>query len=75
VGSLEFGIVRIGQIWCVVGAEGSQLGFPIQELAVAAAEQIASGHRKRGADCNILVQDDAGQLRPLEGSRNGFLYA
>lgn len=69
--SLQIGIIRVGQFWCVVSAAGRQAEFATRELAVAEADAIASGYREKGvADCAILVQDEAGQLRPLAAAHD-----
>jgi len=63
--AIQYGIVRFGQIWCVISREGPQFGFPSRMAAVAAAGQLAKAHRGKGVLCDIIVQDDLGQFAPL----------
>ena len=63
--ALQYGVIKVGQIWCVMSREGAQFGFPTREGAVAAAEAIVSLHREGGGLCDVLVHDDTGRLVPL----------
>jgi hypothetical protein len=63
--ALQYGIIQVGQIWCVMNREGAQFGFPTRDRAVAAAEAMVSNHRESGGLCDVLVQDETGRLVPL----------
>lgn len=63
--ALQYGVIQVGQIWCVMNREGAQFGFPTREGAVAAAEAIVSVHREGGGLCDVLVHDETGRLVPL----------
>ena len=62
---MRYGVFNLGQLWCVVAAEGAQLGFPKRQAAVDAAGLIAAAHRACGEKVEILVQDNIGRLSLL----------
>ena len=59
---LRYGVFNLGQLWCVVAAEGAQLGFPDRSRALDAAGLICKAHRACGEDVELLVQDDVGRV-------------
>lgn len=63
--ALQYGVIQVGQIWCVMSREGAKFGFPTREGAVAAAEAMVSIHRDGGRLCDVLVHDETGRLVPL----------
>jgi hypothetical protein len=62
---MRYGVFNLGQLWCVVAAEGAQLGFPKRQAALDAAGLIASAHRACGEKVEVLVQDGVGRLSLL----------
>jgi hypothetical protein len=59
---LRYGVFRLGQIWSVVSGNGRAVGFPTRMRAVAAAHTMAGLERGLGADVEVVIQDELGQL-------------
>ncbi|HEY0436421.1 MAG TPA: hypothetical protein VGC92_07270 [Phenylobacterium sp.] len=59
---LRYGVFNLGQLWCVVAAEGAQLGFPDRTRALDAAGLICKAHRACGENVELLVQDGVGRV-------------
>lgn len=62
---LSYGVFRLGQFWTVQGVDGSILGFPDREAALAAADLMARAHLACGEAVELVVQDDLGRLRQV----------
>jgi hypothetical protein len=65
---VSVGVFRLGQIWSVVGGDGTKRGFTSRDDAVAAAHDMASVWRTHGEDVAIMVQDELGLLTTLRSS-------
>ena len=70
---MRYGVFNLGQLWCVVAAEGAQLGFPRRQAALDAAGLIATAHRACGEKVEVLVQDSVGRLSLITGEAAGRL--
>ena len=67
---VTYGVFRLGQIWSVVGDDGTRVGFPSRERAVAAAEAMVSVDLARGRDAQIAMQDEVGLLTTVRAPRD-----
>ena len=64
-----YGVFRLGQIWSVVGDDGTRLGFPSRERALAAAMAMVSVDASGGRDSEIAIQDELGLLTTIRAPR------
>jgi hypothetical protein len=63
--SLELAVLRFRDGWQVVGPAGGWRRFAYRVDAEEAALRLAEQAAQRGGSVRVLVQDDAGELRPL----------
>ena len=62
---VRYGVFEVGQIWRVVSSDGTELGFPSREGAVAAARVLQHAHRIYHEPCEFLTVDEASRLVEL----------
>lgn len=66
----RFGVIKVGQIWSVIGDDGDKLNFLSRERALAAARNLAGVQRAFGKKVELLAQNELNELRQDEDTRN-----
>lgn len=56
-------VIKVGSSWKVMDAAGEGSEFPSRSRAIVAAERLVMSGRTRGDEFELLVQDEAGELR------------
>jgi len=72
---LRYGVFHVGQIWTVSDDNGAKLGFPSRGIATVALAAIVAGHRARGQDVLVTLQDEGGRLRTMVNPNRHFILA
>jgi hypothetical protein len=67
---LRYGVFRVGQFWSVTGDDGTSVGFPTRERAMAAALAMVEVHRAFGRGAELIAQDESGQLAAVPPRRS-----
>jgi hypothetical protein len=70
---VRYGVFNLGQLWCVVGENGAERGFPTRVSALDAAGMILNAHRACGEAVELLVQDTVGRLSVLTEAPSAFV--
>lgn len=70
----RYGVFSLGQVWFVMGSEGTQLGFADRQRALDAAGLILKAHRACGEAAEVLVQDDSGRLSMVVEGPEPLVY-
>jgi len=67
----RYGIFQLGQIWMVIQDDGSRLGFPSRDLAIAAVCVMVALHRAAFETALVTIQDEHGGLRTVSNPVDG----
>jgi hypothetical protein len=74
MGSVQYGVFKLGQIWTVADQGGARLGFKDRETAIAALQAMIAVHRACGKQVAVTVQDNAGRLRTLSNPTGDLTF-